>query len=148
MKLLTSRLLHLPISLLLMGLLIPTALVALIPDGELFLMALPQWLSSCVYLSLSLLATRLTYQKLIESSLPEEGDSGGDMGRLQANSRTAELLIMGISLLSLSWGTVPHHMEDVLPFISMRLGFTLFLLGGMVLLFAHVKMRGLQEERL
>lgn len=147
MKLLTSHLSHLPISLLLMGLLIPAALVALIPDGELFLMALPQWLSSCVYLSMSLLATRLTYQKLIESSVAE-GDSGGDMGRLKANSRTAELLIMGISLLSLSWGTVPNHMEDVLPFITMRLGFTLFFLGGMVLLFAHVKMRGLQEERL
>lgn len=145
MNLITSRHLHLPLSLLLLGLLIPTALIALVPDAELFLMGLPQWVSSWIYLALSLLAIRLTCQRLIESALPE-GNCDAETSSLQAHSRTAELMIMGIALLTLSWGKAPDYIEDAMLFISMRLGITLLLLGGVVLMFTHIKMRGLQEQ--
>lgn len=144
MNLITSRHLHLPLSLLLLGLLIPAALIALVPDAELFLMGLPQWVSSWVYLALSLLAIRFTCQRLIESSLPG-GNCGDETSRLQAHSRTAELLIMGVALFSLSWGKGPEYIEEAMLFVSMRLGITLLLLGGVVLMFTHIKMRGLQE---
>ena len=144
MNLITSRHLHLPLSLLLLGLLIPAALIALVPDAELFLMGLPQWVSSWVYLALSLLAIRLTCQRLIESSLPT-GSCADETSGLQAHSRTAELLIMGVALFSLSWGKGPEYIEEAMLFVSMRLGITLLLLGGVVLMFTHIKMRGLQE---
>lgn len=145
MNIITSRHLHLPLGLLLLGLLIPAALIALVPDAELRVMGLPQWLSSWIYLALSLLAIRLTCQRLIESALPA-GNCDDETSGLQAHSRTAELMIMGIALLTLSWGKAPDYIEDALLFISMRLGITLLLLGGVVLMFTHIKMRGLQEQ--
>lgn len=145
MNLMTSRHLHLPLSLLTLGLLIPAALIVLVPEAELFLLGLPHWISSWVYLALSLLAIRLTLQSLVESSLPT-GNCSDEVNGLQAHSRTAELLIMGIALLSLSWGKAPDYIEDAMLFISMRLGITLLLLGGVVLTFTHIKMRGLQGE--
>lgn len=145
MNLITSRHLHLPLSLLLVGLLIPAVLIVLAPDAELFLMGLPQWMSSWIYLALSLLAIRLTCQRLIESSLPA-GNCENEANELQAHSLTAELLIMAVALLSLSWGKSPQYIEEAMLFISMRLGITLLLLGGVVLMFTHIKMRGLQEE--
>ncbi len=145
MNLITSRHLHLPLSLLLLGLLIPAALIALVPNAELFLTGLPQWVSSWIYLALSLLAVRLTCQRLIESALPA-GNCDDETRGLQAHSRTAELMIMGIALLTLSWGKAPDYIEDAMLFISMRLGITLLLLGGVVLMFTHIKMCGLQEQ--
>jgi hypothetical protein len=85
-----------------------------------------------------------TCKQLLESSLPADECPNGPAG-LQAHTRTAELLIMGTALLSLSWGSGPEYIEEAMLFVSMRLGITLLLLGGMVLVFTHIKMRGLQE---
>lgn len=144
MTLLNSTYLRLPIGLLLLSLLIPAVLALAAPHSIVFFEGFPHWLSSWVYLALSWLAVRLTCKQLLESSLPAGECSNGTMG-LEAHIRTAELFIMGIALLSLSWGPGPEYIEDAMLFVSMRLGITLLLLGGVVLVFTHLKMRGLQD---
>lgn len=136
--------LRLPLSLLLLGLLVPAILVLTVPDSMIFFDGFAHWLSSWIYLTLSWFAVRMTCKQLLESSLPA-GDCPNGITGLQAHSRTAELLIMGVALLSLSWGPGPDYIEDAMFFVSMRLGITLLLLGGVVLVFTHIKMRGLQE---
>jgi len=144
MTLFNSVYLRLPICLLLLGVLIPAVLTLAAPNSMVFFEGFAHWLSSWIYLTLSWLAVRLTCKQLLESSLPA-GDCANEATGLQAHSRTAELLIMGIALLSLSWGPGPEYIEDAMLFVSMRLGITLLLLGGVVLAFTHIKMRGLQE---
>ncbi|MDR7089173.1 MULTISPECIES: hypothetical protein [Cellvibrio] len=144
MSLFNSACLRLPIGLLLVGLLVPAILALAAPQFIDVFEGLPHWLSSWIYLALSWLAVRLTCKQLLESSLPADECPNGPAG-LQAHTRTAELLIMGTALLSLSWGSGPEYIEEAMLFVSMRLGITLLLLGGMVLVFTHIKMRGLQE---
>lgn len=144
MTLFNSACLRLPIGLFLVGLLVPAVLALAAPHAIVAFEGLPHWLSSWIYLALSWLAVRLTCKQLLESSLPAGDCPNGTMG-LQAHIRTAELIIMGIALLSLSWGPGPEYIEEAMLFVSMRLGITLLLLGGVVLVFTHIKMRGLQE---
>lgn len=144
MTLFNSAYLRLPIGMLLLGLLTPAVLALAAPHVIVVFEGLPHWLSSWIYLALSWFAVRLTCKQLRESSLPAGDCTNGNMG-LDAHIRTAELLIMGIALLSLSWGPGPEYIEEAMLFVSMRLGITLLLLGGMVLVFTHIKMRGLQE---
>lgn len=144
MTLFSSAYLRFPIGLLLVGLLIPTVLALAAPHIIVTFEGLPHWLSSWIYLALSWLAVRLTCNQLLESCLPASDCPNGTMD-LEAHTRTAELLIMGIALLSLSWGPGPEYIEEAMLFVSMRLGITLLLLGGVVLVFTHIKMRGLQE---
>lgn len=144
MTLLNSTYLRLPIGLLLLSLLIPAILTLAAPHSSVFFEGFSHWLSSWIYLALSWLAVRLTCNQLLESSLPA-GDCTDETMGVESHIRTAELLIIGIALLSLSWGQGPEHIEEAMLFVSMRLGITLLLLGGMVLVFTHLKMRGLQE---
>lgn len=143
MTLFNSAYLRLPIGLLLVGLLIPVVLTLAVPHTIGVIEGLPHWLSSWIYLALSWLAVRLTCKQLLESSVPD--NCPNEVVGLPAHIRTAELLIMGVALLSLSWGSGPEYIEDAMLFVSMRLGITLLLLGGVVLVFTHLKMRGLQE---
>ncbi|WP_039914087.1 hypothetical protein [Cellvibrio mixtus] len=146
MKLLTTRFLHLPLGMLVVGLVTPPAVTLLATEAEPFMVSLPYWMSCWIYLGLSLMAIRLTCLRLIESSVPTRNCTAEQTG-VQAHVRTAELLIMGVALYSLNWGVAPTVIEEAVLFISMRLGITLLLLGGVVMMFTHIKMRDLQGAK-
>ncbi len=146
MKLLTARFLHLPLGILSLGLITPLAVIVIVPEAELLMASLPYWMSCWIYLGLSLMAIRLTCLRLMESSVPPRNCPQEQTG-IQAHVRTAELLIMGVALHSLNWGIAPTVIEEAVLFISMRLGITLLLLGGVVMMFTHIKMRDLQGAK-
>lgn len=149
MKILTHRALHLPLTILSAGLVIPLGvtvlgIITLSPGIEGWIGSLPLWFSTWIYLGLALLALRMTWLKLGESVSAGPTCNHGQHA-IHAYMRTIELLIMGIAMHSLSWGTAPAYFDEVVFFVSLRLGITLLILGGAVLMFTHIKMRRVQE---
>lgn len=142
---------YLPLALLILGAAIPSALLIFAPGYPLFEANLFYWYATFLTLSFSIAAIKLTFNRLIRinpdinKEMIFESDEflRSEQALLSAHARTAELMIMGLALLSLITETIPHDFASVLLFSSLRIGGILFLLGGIVMAITHVKMRKL-----
>ena len=145
----TLRLLTFPLVLLMVGGGLPAGLMLWQPDLPIFDADLFYWLACFLFLGLALGAVRLTFNSL----MPRQPDSSIQASgtpdlienlRQQSHARSGELLIMGVGLLSLmrrEAETSVADWADLLRFVSFRLGATLLLLGVVIMVATHFKMR-------
>jgi hypothetical protein len=151
MKKIFNAELCLPLFLLVLGVTLPTGFVKLAPQYLLFSDDLFYWYATVITISGSMAAVRMTFNRLIAlnphtnarivSEVEEEGMAKNAM--LKANSKTAQLIIMGTALISLLTDIPPTDFSSMMLFTSLRMGEVLFLLGGIVMATAHFKMRKL-----
>ena len=137
----------LPFALLVFGCAMPLLISYGVPQVDWVQESVVYWLACWVYLAAALLATRLTGLHLRGSGLMHDQSAGQlEAVTWQAHLRSAELLVLGGGLLSLTLGEIPERPEDAVLFVSLRLGMTLLLLGGVVLLLTHTKMAQMMES--
>lgn len=151
MKNLFTPEIYLAVALLIIGVTIPSIFLAIAPEHPLFEQDLFYWYAVFLTLSGALAAIKLTFNRLIKINpqISQEMifESGRDLrsehALLSAHAGTAELMIMGLALFSLVLGAEPQNFASVLLFTSLRIGGILFLLGSIVMVITHVKMRKL-----
>jgi hypothetical protein len=153
MNKLFPRDLDLPLLLLAIGVIVPLALFSYEPTNALFDQDIFYWAASFLYLSGALAATRLTFNRLLQLSpqadlatkisLDAMQNEQKKNSYLQMSTTSAQLLIMGVALLSLLSASSPISLASLTLYVSLRMGETLLVLGMIVLGFTHLKMRKL-----
>jgi hypothetical protein len=105
------------------------------------------WIACWIYMPTTFFVLELIKQKMVSSTYikttPEAG-ADHDLNKhilLTGDLRTAQLIIMGLGMMSLNWSTPPGLNEEVILFITLRLGFTLLILGGLVVLLTRANFR-------
>jgi hypothetical protein len=139
------RLIGLPLAILLIGWTTPFAVMTYRPDMGLFNDDLIFWWACITYIAMSLAAIKVTFTRLIILNPANEPISSDliQTTTIQSYARSVTLFIMALGLLSLPLYETPTDFGSLLLFISLRLGFTLLGLGGIVLYVTHLKMRRL-----
>ena len=141
----------LPLFLLVLGITLPTGFLKFAPQYLLFSDDLFYWYAAVITISSAMAAVRMTFNRLIALN-PQtkahmifefEEERMVENAMLKANSKTAQLIIMGTALISLLTDIPPTDFASMLLFTSLRMGEILFLLGGIVMATAHFKMRKL-----
>lgn len=143
-----NRIWRLPFALVVFACAVPLAIGHWLPQVDWVQNSLVYWLACWIYMAAAMLATRVTGWSLRDSGLLQGRAGKLDAENWQAHLRTAELLVLGGGLLSLTLGRMPEGLDDAVLFVSMRLGFTLLFLGGVVLLLTHTKMAQMTEPAL
>ncbi|MES2933356.1 MAG: hypothetical protein V4805_07705 [Pseudomonadota bacterium] len=145
LKLHTLKLLAPSFGLLLLAYVIPTVAMAL--GSSYFDEALFIWFGCITYLALALGAIKLTFNALLNDGAPVDKNvsCSEDMLVARGYADSAQILIMGAGTLSLVLGmgddTHGNSFEAMLLFVTLRLGATLLMLGAVVMLVTHFKMR-------
>lgn len=143
-----NRIWLLPFAMVVFSIAVPAAISFWLPQVDWLQHSLVYWLACWIYLAAAVLATRVTGWSLRDSGLLHGQEGPVTKVAWRAHLRTAEVLVLGSGLLSLTLGRMPDGPDDAVLFVSMRLGMTLLFLGGVVLLLTHTKMAQMTETRL
>jgi hypothetical protein len=151
MKTLFAPELYLPLAILILGSAIPSLSMIILPESGWFTSDLFYWYAICLTISGAIAAVKLTFNRLttlsteakVENIFELEEERLSEVAMLKAHAKTAELIILGAAFISLITGTAPSDLPSLLLFTSLRIGEILFLLGGIVMVSTHFKMREL-----
>jgi hypothetical protein len=151
MKKLIAPELYLPLAILIIGFATPSLSMIMLPANAWFTSDLFYWYAICLTISGAIAAVKLTFNRLTalsadakaENIFELEEEKLSEAAILNAHAKTAELIILGVALMSLITGAAPSDMPSLLLFTSLRIGEILFLLGGIVMVSTHFKMRKL-----
>jgi hypothetical protein len=135
-----SRKYDLPLVLIIIALGLPCVMLGFMPHIDFFGIDWHLWLISGIYLGGTLTAIRFISSVLVKANSDISSDKQKPQVRDQAYAVSSELLIMGMSLLSIPWEKMVVTLDEGLFFISLRWGITLIIIGGVVLAFVQVKM--------
>jgi hypothetical protein len=138
MRNLLPRYFDLPIALCVAGALFSIGIMLLFPDAADYQPAL-SWIPNIWYLALSLAATEAVIHTIF--TRPQE-ESHLDIKQLHLQFIVRNMMI-GIILVVCDWSPELENFADAIQYFTVRLGTTLLLLGALVMLVAHKRMKEL-----
>jgi hypothetical protein len=139
MKALLPSYFKLPFALLIIGTLTPLCWIVLLQDSFFDVAALLGWISNFWYVAISLAATEAVVRAIFVRP-QEQQPIDVENQHLQWVVRNC---MLGLILLACDWSSQLNSLSDAVSYLTMHVGITLLLLGGLVLAIAHRKMQAM-----